>query len=76
MFYAMVKFSTPAGGTLTILADNEAHAKKLLTEMHTSVKDFEIVDIHDLDSSPQIKAMIEAAAEAQDEPTPEKETLN
>ena len=73
MFYAMVKFSTPAGGTLTILADDEDHAKKLLTKMHADVKDFEIIDVHDLDESPKIKAMIEAAAEAQDEPTPESE---
>lgn len=72
----MVAFRTPAGGTLTVLADDEDHAKKLLTEMHEGVEGFKIIDIHDLDETPQVKAMIEAAQATAEDEAPAKNEIN
>lgn len=62
MFYAVVEFLAPAGNMMTILADDEEHARKLLAEMHKGVKEFRVVDLHDMDNNPEIKSMIEAQA--------------
>lgn len=60
MWYAVVEFLAPAGNMMTILAESEEHARKLLEDMHQGVKDFRVVDLHDMDNNPELKAMIEA----------------
>ena len=59
MYYAVVEFLAPAGNILQILANDEDHARELLAKMHTGVKDFKILDIHDMDNNPELKQLIE-----------------
>lgn len=76
MFYAVVEFKAPAGNMMTILADDEDHARKLLADMHSHVTEFRVVDLHDMDNNPEIKAMIEAQMEGNQEDAVKAETIN
>ena len=59
LYYAIVEFSAPAGNVMHILAENEDHARSVLAKMHEQVKDFKIIDLHDMDENPELKKLIE-----------------
>lgn len=52
-YFCMVKFSEPVTSGLSILALDEAHARELATNMYKEQKDFEIVDIYDIENAPE-----------------------
>lgn len=60
LFYAVISFMAPVGGTTTILARDKKHAEELLAEMHKETQGFRLIDIHDMDENPEFKKLLEA----------------
>lgn len=55
MYWVTIAFDAPVAGTVQIFAENEDHAKKIVTEAHEKMKEFRIIDCFKL-SEEQTKA--------------------
>ena len=64
VYNAVITFDAPMEGTVTVAANDEEHARKIIEEMYAKRSNLKIVDIYNIVNSPEMKKAYDAQSQA------------